>query len=183
MITEKENIHISKFLSVLRHKPETIGITLDENGWTDVQQLIEQLNSHGMQIDREVLKHVVSTNSKKRFSFSDDGTKVRANQGHSVGVDLLYKPGRPPELLYHGTAERFLSSIVSTGIQKMARHHVHLSANIETATQVGQRHGKPVVLQVRALDMFNDGYQFFVTDNQVWLTEHVPVVYTLEVPG
>jgi len=184
MISEKENIRISKFLSlVLRHQPETINLTLDENGWTDAAILIGQMNANGFAVSKEILQHIVTTNSKSRFAFNDDQTKIRANQGHSVDVELGYKPKQPPSILFHGTAESSLSSISETGLEKRSRHHVHLSADTDTAIKVGQRYGKPVVLQVAASDMFNDGYQFFLSDNNVWLTDHVPVKYITRKPG
>ena len=178
MITEKENTHISKFLSlVLRHKPETINITLDDNGWTDVDILIRQLKAKGVDITKEILQHVVDTNAKKRFAFNEDKTKIRASQGHSVEVELEYKPKQPPEILYHGTAETSVASILQTGLDKRSRHHVHLSANVETAISVGQRYGKPVLLKIASLKMFGEGYVFYLSENNVWLTDHVPVKY------
>lgn len=178
MINEKENKRISKFLSlVLRHKPETIHIELDAQGWTDVDVLIERMREHQFDITREILTHIVSTNDKSRFAFSDDHTRIRASQGHSVDIDLGYEPQQPPPVLYHGTSENALHSILRTGLEKRSRHHVHLSTEIKTAIAVGQRYGKPVVLQVAAGDMFKDGYQFYRTENNVWLTDQVPVKY------
>jgi putative RNA 2'-phosphotransferase len=178
MISEKENIRISKFLSlVLRHKPETINLTLDENGWTNVETLLVKMNESGFVLSNEILQHVVKTNAKSRFAFSDDRTKIRASQGHSVDVELGYEPKQPPSILFHGTAESSLPSIFKTGLEKQSRHHVHLSADTETATKVGQRYGKPVLLQIAALEMFNDGHQFYLSDNNVWLTNHVPLKY------
>lgn len=178
MIDEKENKRISKFLSfVLRHKPETIGIDLDTHGWTAVDVLIARMREHGFEITREVLEHVVRTNNKSRFAFDDGHTRIRASQGHSVEIDLGYTAQQPPAVLYHGTAEHFLPSILETGLKKGSRHHVHLSAETKTAAAVGQRYGKPVVLRVAALEMFNDGHSFYLADNHVWLTEHVPVKY------
>lgn len=178
MITEKENTRISKFLSlVLRHKPETINITLDENGWTDVDILIRQLTLHGLDITQEILHYVVDTNAKKRFAFNGDNTRIRASQGHSVEVSLDYESRQPPEILYHGTAEASVPSILQTGLDKRSRHHVHLSADVNTATSVGQRYGKPVVLKVAALKMFNDGHLFYLSENNVWMTDYVPVKY------
>lgn len=178
MITEKENTRISKFLSlVLRHQPETIGINLDENGWADVNGLILKLNVNGLAVTKEILDHVVETNSKKRFAYNEDRTMIRASQGHSVSVDLGYEPKEPPVILYHGTASQFVDSIFKCGLQKGSRHHVHLSENIETATKVGQRHGKPVIFEVAAGQMFEDGFAFFVSENSVWLTDSVPVKY------
>lgn len=178
MINEKENIRISKFLSlVLRHQPETINIQLDDNGWTDVDVLIAQMNKTGPFVSREVLHYIVDTNSKKRFAFNSDKTKIRASQGHSIEVELGYEPKEPPAILYHGTAEASLAFIFKTGLEKRSRHHVHLSADTETAVKVGQRHGNPVVLLVAAQEMSANGYQFFLSENNVWLTDHVPVKY------
>jgi putative RNA 2'-phosphotransferase len=178
MINEKENKRISKFLSlVLRHKPETIHIKLDEHGWTDIRVLIERMREHGFEITQEILAHVVRTNDKGRFAFSDDHHKIRASQGHSVEIDLRYTAQQPPPVLYHGTSDHALAAILKTGLEKRSRHHVHLSTEIKTATAVGQRYGKPVILQISAAEMFNDGYAFYCTDNKVWLTDHVPVRY------
>lgn len=178
MISEKENTRISKFLSlVLRHHPEAIGIQLDENGWISVDILLKQLATHGKNISKEILDHVVATNNKKRFGYNEDETKIRANQGHSVEVDLNYTPQQPPAILYHGTAERSLESIFKTGLEKRNRHHVHLSMDVNTALAVGSRYGRPVLLIVSAGEMYTDGYSFYVSDNKVWLTEHVPVKY------
>ena len=177
-MNEKEITRISKFLSlVLRHRPETIGITLDENGWTEVNYLIEQLNKSGLNINSEVLNDVVANNNKKRFAFNEDKTKIRANQGHSIIVELGYQPMQPPEILYHGTSEKSVASILKTGLEKRSRHHVHLSSDKETAAQVGQRHGKPVILEVAAQEMYENGFDFFISENGVWLTDTVPVNY------
>ncbi|QNF32161.1 RNA 2'-phosphotransferase [Adhaeribacter swui] len=178
MLPEKEIVRISKFLSlVLRHRPEKIGISLDENGWTDVTTLIQQVNKNGVPLSREVLKLVVETNSKKRFAFNADKTKIRASQGHSVNVNLDYTPQTPPAILYHGTSERHLKSILATGLQKQNRHHVHLSTDVVTARNVGQRHGKPVILRIDAEIMTKNGYLFYLSENQVWLTDHIPTEY------
>lgn len=179
----KNNQHtkLSKFLSlVLRHKPETIGITLSEDGWTDTTTLLKKMNEFGKQIDLETLKIVVETNTKKRFGFNEDLSKIRANQGHSLKVNLGYAEKAPPELLYHGTAQRFVDSIFKTGIEKRNRHHVHLSKDVETASKVGQRHGKLAMLHVMAKQMHEDGFKFYESTNQVWLTDHVPVKYILK---
>jgi putative RNA 2'-phosphotransferase len=178
MISEKENIRISKFLSlVLRHKPETISLHLDENGWADVSLLIEQLNNNGFSISKEILQYIVKTNSKKRFAFNDDQTKIRASQGHSLDIELGYQASQPPAVLFHGTPESALDSIFKTGLEKRDRHHVHLSADRETAMRVGMRYGKAVVLSINALQMFHDGFKFYESENHVWLTDHVPVKY------
>ena len=178
MSKEKEDRTLSKFLSlVLRHQPETIGIALDENGWTDTQTLIEKINQTDLSIDFETLKNIVETNPKKRFAFNDTFDKIRANQGHSVEVELGYKSQKPPAILYHGTAQKSVASILETGLGKGSRHHVHLSADIETAIKVGQRHGKPFVFEILAEQMFNDNHEFYLSDNGVWLTANVPVKY------
>lgn len=178
MLNGKETTKISKFLSlVLRHKPETIGIVLDENGWTSVDTLIEKLGIENIIINLNILKHVVDTNTKKRFAFNDTFDMIRANQGHSVTIELGYEPQVPPEKLYHGTAVQHLDSILSTGLNKGSRHQVHLSDDITTAINVGKRHGKPIVLEIRAEQMYNDGYSFFLSENNVWLTDIVPTKY------
>lgn len=178
MISEKETVKISKFLSlVLRHKPEEIGIELDSNGWTDVQKLIEKTNDANVPLTLEILKHVVTTNPKQRFAFNDNFEKIRANQGHSVEVELGYEPKTPPVILYHGTGEKFVASIRQEGLLKQSRHHVHLSADIDTALKVGQRHGKPFVFEVLSAEMHADNFKFFLSDNGVWLTDFVPARY------
>jgi len=170
--------HVSKFLSlVLRHAPETIGLGLDEQGWASVEELIEACNRSGTPLTREELEHVVATSDKKRFAFSEDGLRIRANQGHSIKVDLGFEPREPPEVLYHGTARRVLESILKEGLIKGARHHVHLSSDAATAAKVGSRHGKPVVLVVKSGQMHVDGYAFYLSQNGVWLTDHVPSEY------
>jgi len=171
-------VKISKFLSyVLRHKPEAIGIALETGGWIDVDALLQAMNAAGKPLVRDVLEEVVSTNDKQRFAFSDDGTKIRASQGHSVQIDLGLQPITPPDTLYHGTATRFLNSILSSGLQPQSRRHVHLSADEPTALRVGQRHGKPVILRVDAGAMHADGHTFFLSANGVWLTAAVPPAY------
>jgi len=178
MISEKQITHISKFLSlVLRHQPETIDIQLDQNGWTDVKDLIEKANNYGIKFDREILNHIVATNPKKRFAYNDTFDKIRASQGHSVEIELGYTNQKPPEILFHGTAEKFVQSILDTGLEKGNRQQVHLSADVETAIKVGQRHGKPFVFKVLAEKMYNDNFEFFISDNGVWLTDNVPTKY------
>jgi putative RNA 2'-phosphotransferase len=182
MISEKETTHISKLLSlVLRHKPDTIGIELDENGWTDVAVMINKINQTGLHIDFEILKHVVDTNPKKRFAFNATFDKIRANQGHSVDVELGYVAQQPPAVLYHGTSTRVVDAILKNGLEKMDRHHVHLSTDIETALKVGQRHGKPFIFAIRADEMFQKKYEFYRADNGVWLTDHVPANFLVPV--
>lgn len=176
MINEKQLTKLSKFMSlVLRHSPETIGLTLDENGWARTSELIKKMTEHGKQIDRETLEHIVATNNKKRFAFSEGGKRIRANQGHSLSVDLGYTEQQPPEKLYHGTSQNNIEAIFSTGIQKMNRHHVHLSADKTTARTVGTRHGEPVVLTIDSQSMVNENYSFFCSENCVWLVDEVPV--------
>lgn len=176
MSSEKEITQISKFLSlVLRHKPETIGLRLDECGWVYTQELIEKINSQGFNLTPELLRNIVDTNNKKRFAFNEDQTKIRASQGHSIEVELNLKPVAPPAVLFHGTAEKNVEPILATGIKKGQRQHVHLSATKDTATAVGQRHGKPRLFIIDAAAMHATGFQFYLSDNQVWLTDEVPV--------
>lgn len=176
---EKEAKKISKFLSlILRHNPAAVGIELDNEGWADVTDLIVKINDKrgwGLTIDQ--LDHVVATNNKKRFAFSQDGRRIRANQGHSITVDLGLEPAEPPAVLYHGTATRFLDSIMEQGLISKSRQHVHLSWDTETATTVGKRHGKVVILRVDAAQMTADQHLFYLSQNNVWLTDHVPVKY------
>lgn len=178
MTSDKKLTHISKFLSlVLRHQPETIGIQLDQNGWADVKELIEKANNNGIKFDQEMLNLIVATNPKKRFAFNETLDKIRASQGHSIEIELGYTNQKPPEILYHGTGETSVQSIISIGLEKRNRQHVHLSSDIETAIKVGQRHGKPFVFKVLAEQMYNDNFQFFISDNGVWLTDNVPTKY------
>ena len=167
----------SKYISlILRHKPETIGITLDEHGWADVGELISGIaKTHKMNMD--ILEEIVSTDEKRRYSFNDDKTKIRANQGHSIQVDVELEEMRPPEILWHGTGEKFTGSIDEQGLIPKSRLYVHLSKDEETAFKVGTRHGKPVLYIVKAKEMFKDGYKFFLSKNGVWLTKEVPVKY------
>ena len=172
------SVRISKFLSlVLRHQPEKFGLTLSEEGWVSVAELLPALEAHGLSVTLPELRDVVAANDKQRFSFSADETLIRANQGHSVQVTLGYEPASPPAILYHGTAERFLSSIKQQGLLKGQRHDVHLSEKQETATAVGSRYGRAVVLKIASERMNKDGHLFFRSANGVWLTEHVPVEY------
>jgi len=169
---------ISKFLSlVLRHDPDRIGITLDEAGWTDVAALLEATAAHGVMLTRNERAQIVATSDKQRFALSPDGARIRANQGHSVEVDLALAPATPPAVLYHGTVGQVVGSIREQGLIKGARHHVHLSADTVTATKVGGRRGKPVILAVRAADMVAAGHTFFRSENGVWLVEHVPAQF------
>jgi putative RNA 2'-phosphotransferase len=165
----------SKFLSlVLRHNPESIGLHLDPQGWASVDMLISLAGACGRDLTTDIIREVVATSDKQRFALSPDGLRIRANQGHSVPVELNLPAIEPPEILFHGTAQRFVPSIEREGLLPGLRNHVHLSADNETAVRVGLRHGKPVVLQVRALDMFSVGFVFFRSENGVWLTKTVP---------
>lgn len=178
MIPERHHVKLGKFLSlVLRHRPERIGIQLDGNGWTDVNTLLQKMNDFGKVIDLETLEFIVENNNKKRYAFNAEKDKIRANQGHSLQVDLGYQVQPPPDILYHGTASRFVDSILKTGLQKRNRHHVHLSKDLDTALNVGQRHGKPVIFEVLSKEMHQDGFDFFVSTNAVWLTDEVPTKY------
>ncbi|GAB2479442.1 putative RNA 2'-phosphotransferase [Hymenobacter qilianensis] len=173
-----QNKALSKTLSyVLRHKPEEFGLALDAQGWVSVAELLRALQNQRHEVTPEQLNEVVATNDKQRFSLSADGTKIRANQGHSVAVDLGLTPITPPELLYHGTATRFLASIRKDGLRSGSRQHVHLSADAVTAEAVGRRHGKPVVLTVQASRLHRAGGLFYLSANGVWLTEAVPAEY------
>ena len=174
-MTEKETIRTSKFLSlVLRHEPERVGLKLGEAGWVGTDELLRAVNANGVVLTLDQLKHVVATSDKKRFAFSEDGQRIRASQGHSVEVDLQYPPQTPPEILYHGTATRFLDGIRQYGLQRMGRHDVHLSAETNVTRQVGGRHGKPALLIIRAGDMHRAGFVFRCSANGVWLVDHVP---------
>lgn len=174
----KQLVKNSKFLAlVLRHDPGKVGVQLDEAGWVPVDVLLAAIKARGRQFDRAQLDQVVAQNDKKRFEFDETGTKIRASQGHSVPVDLGYTPIEPLAVLYHGTATRFLESIFKDGLTPGSRHHVHLSADAETAVKVGSRHGKPAVLLVAAARMRADGHEFFRSTNGVWLTERVPAAY------
>ena len=171
-------VKTSKFLSlILRHRPELLGLSLEAGGWLDVEQLLAAAKAHNKDLDRELLEEVVCKNNKKRFAFNAEKTKIRASQGHSVAIDLGYTAQIPPQILYHGTAQRFLANILSEGLLKMNRHQVHLSADVATAETVGRRHGKLVLLVVRAQEMQAAGYAFYQSDNGVWLTEAVPPQY------
>jgi putative RNA 2'-phosphotransferase len=175
---DRELISTSKFLSlVLRHRPETIGITLDEQGWAEIEDLLAAANRSGKKLTRPLLERVVRENDKQRFAVSSDGTWIRANQGHSAEVNLGLQPIQPPELLYHGTVARFLDSILTSGLERGSRQYVHLSPDVETARKVGQRRGGPVILTVEAGRMWQDGHTFYRAENGVWLTDAVPAEY------
>ena len=169
---------LSIFISrVLRHRPEDANIQLDEHGWANVEELLAGIKATGREIDREILEEIVRTDKKQRYSFSEDGTLIRANLGHSIPVDVELEEQEPPEYLYHGTALRFLESIREQGLLPMSRLYVHLSGDVETAHMVGKRHGCPVVLRIHSGDMYRDGYHFFRSKNGVWLVKKVDVRY------
>ncbi len=170
---KKQRDKISKFLSlVLRHKPEEIGLVLDNEGWADTNIITEKL-----EISMEDLQEVVVLNDKQRFVLSEDLSKIRANQGHSIKADLKLEPIIPPDVLYHGTAERNIDSIFNKGLLKQERNHVHLSADTETATRVGMRYGKPVIIEVLTREMHKAGHVFYLSANNVWLTDFVPPAF------
>lgn len=169
---------LSVFISlVLRHKPEAAGIELDERGWADVEKLLAGINATGRSIDRNILEKIVETDEKGRYSLSGDGRKIRANQGHSIPVDVELENAEPPEILYHGTADRFLHAIREGGLLPMNRLYVHLSKDVETAVKVGSRHGRPVVFEVEAGRMCREGIPFYLSSNGVWLTKSVKPQY------
>jgi putative RNA 2'-phosphotransferase len=169
---------VSKYLSLhLRHHPERLGLTLGDGGWVAVDQLLAACARDGFPITREELQEVVAANDKQRYSFDETGTLIRANQGHSIEVDLGLEPVDPPALLYHGTGEGSVAAVRAEGLKKMSRHHVHLSLDVETARKVGRRHGRPVVFVVDAAAMRRDGHLFYRSANGVWLVDAVPAQY------
>lgn len=173
--------NISKYLSlILRHKPEVIGISLDEHGWANVEELIAGI-SKDYDFNMELLEEIVRSDEKQRYSFNEDKTLIRANQGHSVPVDVELVEQIPPDILWHGTGEKYVSAIDTEGLIPKSRLYVHLSKDEDTATKVGTRHGKSVVYHVLAKKMYDDGYKFFISVNGVWLTKTVPVKYLRKV--
>ena len=177
---DKRLIRVSKYLAkYLRHAPHELGLTLQPGGWVPVDDLLAAAEKHGFPISYDELVDCVETNDKQRFAFDVSGELIRANQGHSVEVDLQLEEREPPEFLYHGTVERFLPSILEEGLVRGKRHHVHLSKDVETARKVGARRGKPVILTVDAERMHRDGHKFLLSANGVWLTDAVPPGYVL----
>ncbi|WP_312075120.1 RNA 2'-phosphotransferase [Chryseobacterium sp.] len=177
-MNEQHKKKTSKFLSyVLRHHPELIGLDLDQNGWANVDELIKKSTNDTQGLTFEELCEIVETNDKKRFVFNEDKTRIRANQGHSIAIDLNLKPQQPPEFLYHGTAQANVDSILENGIEKRSRQHVHLSLDKETATKVGMRHGKPIILTILSGKMHQDRNLFYLSENGVWLTDFVDAKY------
>ena len=173
---------LSKFISlILRHKPEEIGISLDDFGWAKTEDLINGINNSGRKIDIEILEEIVRTDDKQRYSFNEDKTKIRANQGHSIPVNVELKELEPPATLYHGTATKSIEGIRQQGIKSMSRLYVHLSKDFETAKKVGARHGECVVLIINAKKMYEDGIKFYLSENGVWLTKYVDPKYILSI--
>ena len=174
-MNEKHKKTVSKFLSlILRHSPETISLQLDQHGWADVDELISKST---VLFTSEELEEVVETNDKQRFAFNADHSKIRASQGHSIDIDLDLPPQQPPEFLFHGTVAKFLQGIRKDGLQKMSRQHLHLSHDRHTAEKVASRRGISVILNIRSGQMHRDGMLFYLSDNGVWLTDHVPPQY------
>ena len=168
---------VSRYISlILRHKPETIGISLDNHGWANVKDLIEGVNKTH-KLDMEMLEEIVATDDKQRYSFNEDKTMIRANQGHSVNVDVDLEETMPPEMLWHGTGIKYVKSIDAEGLISKSRLYVHLSVDPNTAIEVGKRHGTPAIYCIDALRMHGDGYKFYRSKNGVWLTKHVPTEY------
>ncbi len=171
---------ISKFIAlILRHKPETIGIVLDEYGWANVDELINGIKKT-KDFDMAMLEKIVREDNKQRYSFNEDKTLIRANQGHSIPVDVELEEREPPEFLWHGTGEKYVDSIDKEGLIPKSRLYVHLSSDVETAEKVGKRHGKPVIYKVETAKMFKAGYKFYLSVNKVWLTKSVPVDYLIK---
>lgn len=177
---EKRLIKSSKYLAKhLRHEPERLGLTLSEGGWVSIEALLAACRLHDFSLSKAELEEVVAKNDKQRFSFDSTGSLIRANQGHSIEVDLQLEPVIPPAVLYHGTGRSSVAGIWKEGISKASRHHVHLSLDIETAIMVGKRHGSPVVFNINSAAMSEDGIVFYLSTNGVWLTEYVPAQYFL----
>jgi putative RNA 2'-phosphotransferase len=177
-MNDKQRTRVSKFLSKhLRHDPAGIGLTLTADGWASVDALLDGCRQAGVGLTRDDLFEIVSGSDKQRFALDETGERIRANQGHSVEVDLRLDPAEPPAVLYHGTGSGSVEAILQDGLRKMRRHHVHLSPDVETATRVGARHGRPAILTVDAAAMRRAGHVFYVSANGVWLTDDVPPAY------
>lgn len=182
MVRQDSDTRLSKFLSrILRHKPEAAGIQLDRHGWASVKELLAGMNAAGRPMNLETLERIVRTDEKGRYSFDETHKLIRANQGHSIPIDLELQPKTPPDTLYHGTAARFLNAIRGKGICRMRRQYVHLSKDVETAAKVGKRHGTPVILVLDTARMSRDGIAFYRSENGIWLTEHVDWKYVKDV--
>ncbi|WP_299485397.1 RNA 2'-phosphotransferase [Acaryochloris sp. IP29b_bin.137] len=179
---DKQLKSVSKFLSyVLRHRPDAIDLKLDSGGWANISELLQCAANHDHVLTEEIIRAVVVQNDKQRFRLSDDGQLIRANQGHSIPVDLDLQALNPPCPLFHGTAKRFLESIMARGLLPSGRQYVHLSTAYETAIAVGKRHGHPIILEIKAQQMHQDGFLFYRSENGVWLTEYVPANYLVEI--
>lgn len=177
---QRERENIGKYLAlILRHKPEVIGISLDEHGWGNVGDIIEGIRKQYPQMSMKLLEEIVATDSKGRYSFNRDKTCIRANQGHSIHVDVELKEAIPPDVLYHGTAVKYVLGIKDKGLIPKSRLYVHLSKDVDTAIKVGERHGDPVIFEVDTKQMIKDGYKFYLSENGVWLTKEVPVQYLM----
>jgi putative RNA 2'-phosphotransferase len=178
IMNNNEKIKASRFLSfILRHHPEAINLTLDNGGWASVQHLLDNIQRTKHKLTFEQLKNIVDTDEKRRYLFNEDYTKIRASQGHSIKVDLNLAQSQPPDILYHGTATQYIEIIKKQGLKKMSRQYVYLSKDEKTATEVGARRRYPVVVIINAKNMFNDGYAFYLSHNEIWLTESVPAEY------
>ena len=179
-LTPKQLTKLSRFLSyILRHKPEEINLSLDSEGYADINQLITLTNIHtDYNLTHSILDQIVSTDSKHRYSYDDTKTKIRADQGHFIPVDLNLTAQVPPEILYHGTSKRFLNSILSDGLKPMSRQYVHLSSDSTTAAMVGKRHGdSPIIFMIETKPLIDSGYKFYLSGNKVWLTDYIPAKY------
>ncbi len=175
---------LSIFISlVLRHNPAAANISLDKHGWANVDELIAGINRTGRNINMDILEEIVATDKKQRYCFNQDKTQIRANQGHSIAVDVELNQQEPPATLYHGTATRFFDAIKSEGLKPMNRLYVHLSKDMDTALKVGRRHGKPVVLKIDSGSMYQDGHLFYLSENGVWLTKKVEAKYLEKISG
>jgi len=169
---------ISKYISlILRHKPETIGIKLDEHGWANVSELINGISKTNSNFNIDVLEEIVKTDSKERYSFNEDKTLIRANQGHSIPVDVELEECEPPEYLWHGTGKKYTASIDKIGLISKGRLYVHLSRDIYTAENVGRRHGKPIIYKILSKKMYDNGFKFYISKNRVWLAKSIPIEY------
>lgn len=178
MTISKQDQKASKFISlILRHKPQEIGLQLDEYGYVNTNDLINGMIRKGYNVTITDVERIVSEDDKQRYSFNSDKSKIKANQGHSIEVNLELQPVKPPMVLYHGTSKKVLNSILSQGITKKSRQYVHLSADIETASKVGTRHGELVLFKVDSKRMYEDGHEFYLSDNGVWLVDFVPSKY------
>lgn len=177
-LIDKNHTKLSKYISlILRHRPEVIGVKLDKNGWCNVDDLISKMNSNGQKITRSELECIVKNDNKGRYTYNSDGTKIRANQGHSIDVDIQLKKVHPPKYLYHGTVQKYVTPILKGGIKKGQRQYVHLSSNIEVAKEVGMRRGIPVIFKIESGIMHTDGYEFYLSKNNVWLCDFIPSKY------